>query len=462
MLIKIPQNIITTLQPVSNKHQLYLVGGALRDLLLHLPVKDWDFATSATPAEIQTLIPRSHYNNRFGTVTIPLPDTQTIIEITTMRLESNYTDQRHPQAVDWTDQIELDLARRDFTINALAYNLSSNQLIDPFAGQKDLENSIVRSVNNPDNRFREDALRMLRAVRFAVQLGFIIEPLTLESITKNSSLIQNIASERVRDELLKIIASPHPYEGIVLLRNTKLLSHILPELERCFSIEQTGPKHDREYNIGEHSLLTLKACRSLDPIIRFACLLHDIGKPDTYHIAPDGNTTFYNHEVVGAKIAQQICQRLHFTNQQTSLITSLIRWHMFSVDEKQTDSAIRRIIRHIGIDNLDNLFILREADRIGGGTKSVTSWRLENLKERIRHVLTKPFSITDLKVNGQDVMEILRIPPSKQVGIVLDQLFSEVENDLSKNTRRDLLERLRHLAKSSQLTQKADTKSMTE
>lgn len=216
-------------------------------------------------------------------------------------------------------------------------------------------------------------------------------------------------------------------------------------LENCFGIVQEGPKHDRVYDIGEHSLLALKACSSTDPVIRFASLLHDIGKPDTYRIDTNHNVTFYNHEIVGAKIAKHICQRFRLTSDQTDLIVTLVRWHMFSVDEKQTDSAIRRIIRNIGVQNIDHMMVIREADRIGGGTQNATSWRLENFKKRIKEVLTKPFQITDLKINGQDVMDNLNIPPSRMVGEMLQKLFEEVLEDSAKNTREYLLSRIHQL-----------------
>lgn len=449
MQITFPKNIADIYKLVSTNHQIYLVGGALRDHLLGQTIKDWDFTTSATPEELQQIFPESFYNNSFGTVTIPLKNSPAsdLVEITTMRRESDYQDNRHPSQVTWTDNIEEDLKRRDFTINAMAFDYTKQTIIDPFKGQSDLNNSVIRCVGNPDTRFQEDALRELRAVRFAVQLQFTIEPTTFSGIQKNAQLIQNIADERIRDEFLKILASKYPYDGLILLKNSNVLENILPELTDCFGIVQQGPKHDRVYDIGEHSLLALKACSSTDPIIRFAALLHDIGKPKTYKVSTDGNATFYNHEIVGAKIAKQICQKFKLTNSQTELITTLVRWHMFSVDEHQTDSAIRRIIRNIGVKNIDSMLVIREADRIGGGTQNATSWRLENFKSRIKQVLTKPFSIGDLKINGQDVMTELNIQPSRQVGEILQKLFEEVLEEDSKNTREHLLDRLNDIKK---------------
>lgn len=432
--------------------KVYLVGGALRDHLMNKPLKDYDLATDAPPEEILKLIPDSYYNNIFGTVSLSKGD-QTI-EITTLRKEGDYQDFRHPGAIAWTSNIKEDLARRDFTINAIAMELNpetkslakTNQLIDPFNGQQDLTDRLIRAVGDADKRFIEDALRLLRAVRFATQLTFNIEPKTFDSIQQNAPLLKNISSERVRDELLKILSSDYPYEGIVMLMNTNLLEQILPELQRCFGIMQLGPKHDRVYDIGEHSLLTLKFCRSADPVIRLACLLHDVGKPDTYKVDESGNVTFYNHEIVGSRIVDQIAKRLRLSKKQSNLVRTLVRWHMFSTSEHQTDSAIRRIIKNIGVENIENMLILREADRLGGGTQNATSWRLENFKDRIKQVLTKPFSISDLKVNGTDVMDILQIPPSPKVGEVLNKLFEEVQEDSNKNNREYLLDRIKQLS----------------
>lgn len=448
---------------LKNNYQIYLVGGAVRDFLLNRPITDWDFTTDAKPDQILELFPNAFYNNKFGTVGLPTTLKQqaqssqvtphdSTIEITTMRTEGQYQDSRHPDQINWTNDINEDLKRRDFTINAMALKFTIShqpsvisQIIDPFGGQKDLQHKLIREVGNPENRFQEDALRLIRAVRFATQLRFQIENQTLDSIKQNAQLIQNISSERIRDELLKIFLTDDPDNGIVLLRQTGLLKYILAELERCFGIVQQGPKHDRVYDIGEHSLLSLKSCPSKDPIVRFAALIHDIGKPDTYKVSESGNVTFYHHEVVGARIAKQIASRLHFSKDQKELITTLVRWHLFTVDENQTDSAIRRFIKNVGKDNLDKMWAIREADRLGGGTQTPTSWRHEHFKKRIQEVLAKPFSLTDLKINGHDVMTTLNIPPSRQVGQILAKLFDEVAQDQTKNDRNYLLNRLKDI-----------------
>ena len=419
---------------------IYLVGGSVRDILLKRTVKDWDFTTSAKPEEILKLFPDGYYDNKFGTVGIPYQ--LGIMEITTMRKEGDYKDHRHPVEVSWTDNIEEDLARRDFTVNALAMD-NDGKITDPFQGQKDLAAGIIRAVNSPDKRFQEDALRLLRAVRFATQLNFEIEPQTLKAIKSNAILIKEIATERVRDELFKLLESDNAYEGIILLREVDLLKEVLPELEACFGIVQEGPKHDRVYDIGEHSLLTLKFTPSNDSLVKLAALLHDIGKKNTVKKDKEGNVTFYNHEIEGGKRILEIAKRFNLSKKQTDKLYKLVRFHMFTIDENQTDSAVRRFIKNVGLENLEDIFSLRVGDRLGGGTPTKTSWRMEKFQERIKEVMTKPFSITDLKVSGVDVMEVLEIKPSRKVGDVLDSLFQEVLEDSSKNNREYLLDKIK-------------------
>ncbi len=429
--------------------QLYVVGGAIRDLLMDKISKDWDFTTNAKPEEILRLFPDGIYGNSFGTVIIPEKGKthdknrdQAPYEITTMRKEGNYADTRHPSNVTWTDDINEDLKRRDFTINALAFNLEDN-LVDPFNGQVDLQNKLIKAVGDPNQRFREDALRLIRAVRFAAELQFLIEEKTFEAIKKNAELIKQISWERIRDELFKILSTDYPYEGVVMLRNTGLLEYILPEVERGFGIVQEGPKHDRTYDIGEHSLLSLKFCPSKDPLVRLAVLIHDIGKPDTVNIQDDGNVTFYGHEVAGGRLAKKAGERLKLSNKQIDKLIRLVRWHMFSVNEFQTDSAVRRFIKNVGLENIDDLMAVRIGDRLGGGTQKEVSWRMEEFRKRIDKVMKKPFSISDLKVTGTDVMEILQIKPGPKVGEILNSLFQEVLEDSSKNNREYLLEKIK-------------------
>lgn len=419
--------------------QIYIVGGAVRDLLMDREVADWDFTTDAKPAEILKLFPDAFYTNKFGTV--GLPSDIGIVEVTTMRREGDYKDHRHPVEVSWTNNLEEDLARRDFTINAMALS-PSGDLTDLYQGQEDLNSKLIKAVRDPDLRFLEDALRMIKAFRMVGQIEFEIEKETLESIKKNKQLITQIAWERIRDELFKLLAGSNPHKGIIKMREAGVLEIILPELERCFGIQQEGPKHDRVYDIGEHSLETLKHCPSSNPLIRLAALLHDIGKVDTMKVESDGNVTFYQHDVVGANQVKNIARRFNLSNEQTDKLYRLVRWHLFTVDENLTDKAIRRFIKNVGVGNIDDMISLRIADRLGGGTQKAVSWRMEKFQERIKQVLTKPFSVADLKVNGKDIMDTLKIKPGKQVGEILQKLFEEVEEDSSKNTRDYLLSRI--------------------
>lgn len=455
----LPNEVKNILDKFKKKNfQIYIVGGAVRNLFMKKPVSDWDFTTDAKPEEILKIFPEGFYDNKFGTVGIPaktqhlrgeemrlhLGGENEVYEITTMRKEGIYKDHRHPLQVSWTNKIEEDLARRDFTVNTMALS-PDNKIIDPFQGQDDIKNKIIRAVGDPNKRFQEDALRLMRAIRIATELEFEIEEKTLQAIKENAQLIKEIANERIRDELFKTLASGNPYLGITKLRETGMLKIILPELEGCFGIVQEGPKHDRVYDIGEHSLLTLKHTPSNDPLVRFAALLHDIGKTNTVKTAPDGNVTFYNHDVVGGKLALIIAKRFNLSKKQTDKLYQLVRWHLFTVDENQTDSAIRRFIKNVGIENIDDMMALRIGDRLGGGTATAVSWRMEKFGDRIKEVLKKPFSISDLKINGNDVIQVLNIPPGPKVGEILNKLFEEVLEDSSKNNRKYLLDRIKEV-----------------
>jgi len=431
--------------------EIYIVGGAVRDLLTGRPVDDWDFTTNATPEEILKIFPEGFYDNIFGTVGISHPSSQSPYEITTFRREFGYSDKRRPDKVEWGKTLEEDLSRRDFTINAMALRLASlaqgkpsYDLIDPFDGQKDLENKLIKAVGDADERFSEDALRMMRAIRIAAELGFTIEEKTFEAVKKNASLINKIAKERVKEELFKILLSPHPDDGMVILRNAGLLIEILPELEKTFGVEQKSPGRHHVYDVGTHSLMALKNCKSQDPIVRFATLIHDIGKPQTYKKLESGVITFYNHEVVSTKIAANIADRLRFSKKEKDKLVTLVRYHQFTVDERQTDSAIRRFIRNVGKENIADMLELRVADRLGGGARE-TSWRLEEFKKRLIEVQKEPFAVKDLKIDGNDVMKVLRLRSGPMVGEILNILFEEVVEKKLENEKRALLSRLKEL-----------------
>jgi tRNA nucleotidyltransferase (CCA-adding enzyme) len=435
-----------------NGFEVYFVGGSVRDLILKRKIKDWDLTTNATPEQIQKIFPDGFYDNNFGTVGIPakIGGGDHIIEVTTFRTEQNYTDNRHPEKVTWGKTLEEDLSRRDFTINAIALKIGQKdifELIDPYGGEKDLrDKKIIKAVGDPNIRFKEDALRLLRAVRIATELGFTIEEATWGKITEDASLIQNISAERVRAELLRILASDNPYGGIMLLKESGLLQFILPELLEGIGVSQARPGRHHKDDVFTHNVLALKFCPSKDPIVRFATLIHDAGKPRVATKDNEGLVIFHNHEVAGAKMAAEICDRLKFSKKEKDKIVMLIRWHMFSVNENQTDAAIRRFIRKIGVGNVKDMMDLRVGDRLGGGTQTAESWRLKLFKEKIEEQLKPaPFSINDMAVDGNDVMKTLSIEPGPVIGKILNALFAEVDEDLTKNNREYLEKRIRSL-----------------
>jgi len=432
--------------------EIYVVGGVIRDKLLNRPLYDWDLTTNATPEQILELIPDSFYDNKFGTVGVPpspfgFPPPNLSggrpIEITTYRSESEYTDSRHPDKIYWGKTLQEDLQRRDFTINAMAVDIDG-EIIDSYNGQKDCQAKIVRAVGDPNIRFNEDALRMMRAVRIATQLGFSIEEETFTAIKNNAEKIKLIAMERIRDELLKIMASDYPADGYLLFRNCGLAAIVLPEMENAFGVEQKSPGRHHIYDVGTHSVEALRFCPSNNPITRLATLIHDVGKVRTQRIFPDGKITFYNHEMESEKIAKQIAERLKFSNEQKELFTKLVRWHQFTVDERQTDSAIRRIIKNVGPEDMMEMLALRTGDRLGGGARE-TSWRLEEFKRRLVEVQKQPFKVSDLKISGNDVMKMKNVPSGPMVGKYLNQLFEEVEKNGLVNDREILIKKLEEL-----------------
>jgi len=434
--MKLPEDVISLMKKVATAGgDIYVVGGAVRDMLMGREVKDWDLTTNLTPEQIQKIFPNnSFYNNLYGMVGVVI-DKQ-VYEVTTFRTENEYDDNRHPTKVAWGKSLEEDVQRRDFTINSLAINLEG-EVFDYYGGEKDLKLKIIKTVGNADDRFGEDALRMLRAIRIATQIGFLIEEKTFESIRNNASKIQNISGERIREELFLILKSQYATDGIKLLKNSGLLKEIMPEILLGVDMEQKG---HHVYDVWTHSLEALRNCESDDPITRLATLLHDVGKPASMRII-NGERTFHNHEIIGSRIAQKIGKRLKFSNKELDKLFKLVRWHMFTVDDVQTDKAVRRFIRNVTPEYLDDMISLRRSDRIGSGAKE-TSWRWELFKQRLVEVQKQPFAITDLKINGEDVMKTLNIKPSRKVGEVLKAIFAKVEENPSLNDRELLLKLL--------------------
>lgn len=450
MLKKIPQPVREIIEKLNEANfEAFIVGGCVRDLLLKKEPQDWDIATNAQPVEVQKIFSESFYENDFGTVGIKVPkfssiekteDEKEIVEVTTYRIESKYSDKRHPDQVRFAKTLEEDLSRRDFTINALAMKVQKNKLatIDLFDGQKDLKNKIIRAVGDPQDRFSEDALRMMRAIRFASQLDFTIESKTLKAISQNSANLKHISEERIHDELVKIILSPHPSEGIETSRETGLLKFILPELEKGVGVNQNL---HHIYTIYQHCLLSLKFCPSPKLEVRLAALLHDIAKPQTKR-GEGLHATFYNHDHAGARMAEKILERLRFSREIIAKIRLLIDNHMFYYNPAEvTESSVRRLIQKVGLENIKDLIDLRISDRLGSGTPKAKPYKLRHLEYIIEKVSTDAISVKKLKVNGNDLIKNLKIPPGPKIGAILDVLLSEVIEDQKKNNKAALLKR---------------------
>ena len=473
------KNIIQKLQ--ESGFEAYIVGGCVRDLLMDNPPaggpKDWDITTNAKPEEIQKIFPDSFYENKFGTVGVKIPPSPPlekrgaieVVEVTTYRVESKYTDKRHPDEIKFADKLEDDLKRRDFTVNAMAIQLTENrkqktgrtpppppltkrgmkegmEIIDLFGGQKDLKNKTIRAVGNADERFNEDALRMLRAVRFAVELNFEIEPSTFRAIQKNAGWLEAIAKERIKDEFEKIIMSGAPDKGVELLREAGLLKYIIPELEIGVGVSQ-----DRHhiYSVYEHNLMSLKFAgqKKYGLVVRLAALLHDIGKPRT-KVIREGVATFYNHEVVSAKMAVRILDRLRFPKEIIERVANLIRYHMFVYDVGVvTPAAVRRLLVKAGPENISDLIALRVADRLGSGVPKAQPYRLRHFQYMVERVQNDPISVKMLKISGNEIMEILKIQPGPIIGAILDVLLAEVIEEPEKNEKKYLEKRIKDLAK---------------
>lgn len=450
-MISFPQeikNILSKLQKAGYK--AYVVGGCVRDLITKRGPKDWDITTNAKPEDLQKIFPDSFYENKFGTVTVKTgveDESLKEVQITPYRIENKYSDKRHPEEVKFVTKLEDDLSRRDFTVNALAMDINGD-LIDLFGGQKDLNLKLIRTVGKPEDRFSEDALRILRAVRFAAVLGFEIEKDTLIAIKKNAEWLRAISKERIRDEFIKIIESDNAYEGILLLEETSLLEYIVPELREGIGI---GQNLHHIYTVWEHNTRALKyaADKKYSLAVRLGSLFHDIGKPRTKR-GEGKYSTFYGHDVIGGKITAQIMDRLRFSKDLSEKVIKLVRYHLFyyNVDEV-TESSVRRLIVNVRPENMEDLIRVREADRIGSGRPKAVPYKLRHLKYIIDKVSHDPISAKMLKVNGVDIMKELEIKPGPKIGLILSSLLAEVLDDPAKNKKEYLKERIHELDKKS-------------
>ena len=446
------KSVVTQLRKAG--FEAFVVGGCVRDFLLKKEPNDWDVATNARPEEVQKIFPKSFYENKFFTVTIQTKsrkDSLKTIEVTTYRSEARYGDKRHPDIVKFAKTIEEDLSRRDFTVNAMAMEISGSKpkIIDPFGGQEDLKKKIIRAVGQPSKRFSEDALRMMRAVRFAATFNFRIEEKTAKAIKDNSDSLKHISPERIRDELVKIIMAQNSVRGVELLRNLDLLKNIIPELEEGFGISQN--KH-HIYDCYQHSLKSLEYAtkKKFNKQVRIAALLHDIGKPATKQ-GKGQEATFYGHEIVGAKMTKRILGRLKFSKKDIEKITKLVRYHLFYYHpDEVTESSVRKLLKGVGSENIDELIQLRMADRIGSGCPKAEPYKLRHFRYIIEKVSRDPVSVKMLKVSGNDIMKLLSIEPGPKVGQILDILFGYVLNDPAKNKKMVLEKEIKALGQLSE------------
>jgi poly(A) polymerase/tRNA nucleotidyltransferase (CCA-adding enzyme) len=462
---KIPKEILDALKTLEKANfEAYLVGGCVRDLLLGKIPKDWDITTNAAPEQIQKIFENTFYENKFGTVGVVTESedpTLKVIEITPYRLEAKYSDKRHPDKVEWAKTLEEDLSRRDFTVNAIALeipisksqfpnkfqitNSKQFKIIDLFGGQDDLKNKLIRAVGSPEERFDEDALRIMRAIRFSAELDFDIEKETRKALKNKKELLEMISKERIRDELVKMLMSEHPDKGLEKMRETGILHYVLPELEEGYGVAQNKM---HIYTVWEHNIRALMHAvgKNWSLEIRLASLLHDIGKPRT-KVGKGPDSTFYGHEIVSAKMTAKILARLKFPNKFSEKVLKLVRWHLFFSDtEVITLSAVRRIVRNVGQENIWDLMKIRFTDRVGMGRPKEEPFRLRKYEAMIEQALRDPISVSMLKINGDEIMKIAGIPPSPKIGYILHALLEQVLDDPSLNTPEWLSENAKRLA----------------
>jgi poly(A) polymerase/tRNA nucleotidyltransferase (CCA-adding enzyme) len=438
-LSDIPKEVIEVSETLENKgFEAYLVGGCTRDLLIGKFPKDWDLTTNAKPEEIQELFPEHYANNDFGTIGIKTDsedETLKIIEVTPYRSESEYSDSRRPDTVTFGVSLEEDLKRRDFTVNALAYRIATEELIDLFNGVEDIEAKRLKTVGDPDERFGEDALRMMRAVRLAAQLDFVIESETMAAVLKNSEQIKLISIERVASEFLRTLDSDTPMQGIMFMEKLGLLEHFIPEILICIGCEQGGI---HKYDVYEHLLRTMQAAadKNHTQAMRLAALFHDIAKPQTRRTGGKNKKyTFFGHEVVGARMTKEILERLKLPRDLIDEVVALVRWHMFFADPDEiTIAAVRRTVVRIGEGHMDDLLNLRVCDRIGMGRPKEQPFRFRKYKAMVDEALRDPISVKMLKVNGDRIMEMTTEKPGRKLGYVLHALLEEALDDAGKNT----------------------------
>jgi poly(A) polymerase/tRNA nucleotidyltransferase (CCA-adding enzyme) len=417
--------------------ECYLVGGAVRDSLLKRTLTDFDIATDATPLEVSRLFRRVIPTGvKHGTVTVLFKGEQ--FEVTTFRIEDGYSDGRRPDSVRFSTSIYDDLKRRDFTINGMAFDLKGRRLIDPHCGTADLKKKLIRAIGHAVDRFGEDALRTLRACRIAAQLAFEIEADTEEAIRETRGGLKKVSSERIRDELIKIIQAEDPVYGFELLEKTEILGMILPELRACIGIEQ---RELHDFDVFYHSLYACKAAPPDNLVLRLAALLHDIGKASTLFINEAGEPRFHNHEKQSAELSEELLRRLKFPNEVISRVSHLVRYHMFNYQEEWKDASVRRFVASVGKENLAELFALRRADQLSRGKRAGRGEGLALFAERIERVAERDsvYGLKDLAISGDEIMDRLSLESGPQIGIILNFLLESVLEDPNLNNPETLL-----------------------
>ncbi|MBP9710939.1 MAG: CCA tRNA nucleotidyltransferase [Candidatus Pacebacteria bacterium] len=450
-LSQIPKEVLAITEKLEAAgYEAWVVGGCVRDLILKRKPNDWDITTNATPVQIQGLFEHTYYTNTFGTVGIVTESEEEnlkVIEATPYRLEGKYSDARRPDEVTFSQKLEDDLKRRDFTINAMAFSPSQSKLVDLYDGIKDIKDTMIRAVGEPSARFAEDALRLVRAIRIAAELNFTIEPHTKEAMTKNAAQLAKISKERIRDEFVRIINSSKPMKALALAQSMGLLEFIAPEIEQGIGIEQNQA---HSFDVFEHNLRSLQhaADKGWTFEVRLAALYHDIGKPKTRRWSEEKHDwTFYGHDVVGAKIAQKALENLRFSREIVEKTQNLVRWHMFFSDpDKITLSAVRRIIKNVGRENIEDLVQLRICDRIGTGRPKEQPFRLRKYQSMIAQALRDPISVGMLNIDGKRVMDVTHENPGPRIGWILHALLEEVLDDPIKNTGDYLEEKAKKLS----------------
>lgn len=436
-----PEEVVFVIKQLNlNGFEGYIVGGSIRDIILNRPVHDFDITTNATPFEVIKIFNKTIETGlKHGTVTALI--NKMPIEITTYRFDGIYLDFRHPENVTFSKKIEDDLKRRDFTINSFAFNPVTNEFIDLFNGISDLNDKVIKAIGNPEDRFNEDALRMMRAIRFSSQLGFDIEEKTFKSILSLKDNLSHISIERKRDEFLKILLSSVPSVGINLLNKSGILKDFLPELFDCIGVNQN---EYHLYDVYNHILKSVDVIEN-DMILRLTMLFHDIAKPETKQVNGNGKVWFFKHNEVGSEKTEKILERLKFPNKTIKLVSHLVLNHMFEYCENWKDSDVRKFIQKTGEENLEYIFKIREAD-LKSLKSSIVADNYKELIKRIKKMQENPVitQINQLAVTGEDLMKELKLKPSKQIGVLLNAALDCVIENPDCNTKEYLINFLKN------------------